>query len=92
MRPYARSSGSVLSTAGSPMMTALPPPRSSPATAALYAMALDSARASATAASSSSYGLKRVPPRAGPSAVEQIAMMALSPLRVLAEHDLLVPG
>ena len=34
-RPYARSRTSVLSVRGSPMMTALPPPRSRPAHAAL---------------------------------------------------------
>jgi hypothetical protein len=51
-RPYARSSASVLSVLGSPMMTPLPPPRSSPARLFLYAIAFDRASASVTAASS----------------------------------------
>ena len=69
-RPYARSRASVLSLAGSPMITALPPPRSRSARAFLYAIARDRFSTSARAASSDGYGKKRVPPSAGPSAVE----------------------
>src|SRR3954469_23455857 len=62
------------------MMTALPPPRSRPAHAALYAIALDRLRTSESASSSLAYGYKRFPPRAGPRAVEYTAMIARRPV------------
>ena len=65
---------------GSPMITALPPPWSSPASAFLYDMARASRNASDRAASSDSYGWKRVPPRAAPRAVEWIATIARNPV------------
>ena len=55
-RPYARSSASVLSVAGSPQMTALPPPWSRPASAFLYAIPRDRLSTSASASASVSYG------------------------------------
>src|SRR5436305_10919278 len=64
---------------GSPRMTALPPPWSNPASAFLYDIAVARCNTSWRASSSLGYGWNRVPPRAGPSAVEWIAMIARSP-------------
>ncbi len=55
-RPYARSSSSVLSRSGSPMITALPPPWSRPAMAFLYDIPRARFSASATASASFAYG------------------------------------
>ena len=71
------------------MMTALPPPRSRPAAAALRLIALESLSTSSRASASEAYGLKRVPPKAGPRAVEWMAMMVLRPgYLVVTEEDL----
>ena len=51
------------------MITAFPPPRFSPAAAALYVMPRDNSSTSRNASSSLAYGYIRVPPSAGPSTV-----------------------
>ena len=53
IRPIARISASVLSVLGSPMMTALPPPRLTPAAAYLYVIPRASRSASMIASCSS---------------------------------------
>ena len=80
IRPIARISASVLSVLGSPMMTALPPPRFTPAAAYLYVIPRASRSASMIAPCSSAYVHIRSPPAAGPSAVEWIAITARSPV------------
>src|SRR3546814_10579754 len=67
--PNAWNSASDLSVDGSPMITALPPPMSRPATAFLYVMPRDRRSTSLSASASDLYGHIRVPPSAGPSTV-----------------------
>src|SRR3546814_249900 len=81
--PNARNSASDLSVDGSPMITALPPPMSRPATAFLYVMPRDRRSTSLSASASDLYGHIRVPPSAGPSTVLWIAMMAFRPASLL---------
>src|SRR3546814_10989237 len=70
---------------GSPMITALPPPMSRPATAFLYVMPRDRRSTSLSASASDLYGHIRVPPSAGPSTVLWIAMMAFRPASLLLQ-------
>src|SRR3954454_3000546 len=63
-------------------MTALPPPRFSPAAAFLSVIPSASRRESATASCQESYVQTRQPPRAGPRTVECTAMLMVRPLRL----------
>src|SRR6202035_5137433 len=78
-RPSARSSSGGRGASGSSTKTtAFPPPWSRPATAAFQVIASARRNASRIPSVSRSYGQKRIPPRAGPSAVEWIAITARS--------------
>ena len=63
------------------MITPLPPPRGSPATAALKVIARESRSTSRIAARESAYVHMRQPPSDGPRAVEWTATIVNSPER-----------